>query len=190
MKKAHELVTAGRRNSRHSPRNGFTAYSALSPAIGFVATVPAQCKALSRVDASIAASGPHGFAVRGRRSSSTGSTVPDTLRNHRISRPTCRDDRDTPLLRARDAPRPSRDLPDGESKEFLRHWVDFRHPPKPQTDLPDGQVHAKAADFRCDGSGVAGSRSQASMRQVEPAQREERLQRSSVSESIIFRRRS
>jgi hypothetical protein len=36
----------------------------LSPVNGLVATVPAQCKALSRVDASIAASGPHDFIVR------------------------------------------------------------------------------------------------------------------------------
>src|SRR5579863_5997921 len=52
---------------RHSPRDCFTAYSTLSPAIGLFVTVPAQCEALSRVDASVEASGPHGFAVRERR---------------------------------------------------------------------------------------------------------------------------
>ena len=39
----------------------------LSPATGFLVTVPAQCKALSRVDASVGASGPHDFAVRLKR---------------------------------------------------------------------------------------------------------------------------
>jgi hypothetical protein len=41
-----------------------TVYSALSLVIGFLATIPAQCEALSRVDASIGAPGPHGFTVR------------------------------------------------------------------------------------------------------------------------------
>jgi hypothetical protein len=41
-----------------------TAYSALPGEPGFLATIPAQCEALSRVDASVGASGPHGFAVR------------------------------------------------------------------------------------------------------------------------------
>jgi hypothetical protein len=48
--------------ARHSPRNGFTAYSALSPATGFFATVACGC--FRKLDASIGASGPHDFAVR------------------------------------------------------------------------------------------------------------------------------
>jgi hypothetical protein len=79
---------------RHSLRDGFTAYSTLSPAIGLFVTVPAQCEALSRVDASVEASGPHGFAVRERR-----------IRLSRRPRPShpalnVRDDRETPLLRS------------------------------------------------------------------------------------------
>src|SRR5579872_1367125 len=64
-KKAHELVTAGRRFARHSPRNGFNGLlRALPGEPGFLSTIPAQCEALSRVDASVGASGPHRFAVR------------------------------------------------------------------------------------------------------------------------------
>jgi hypothetical protein len=63
----------------------------LSPAIGFVATVPAQCKALAQIDAGIEASGPHDFTVR----------VPITrqLTGSRPSHPALnvRDDRDTSL---------------------------------------------------------------------------------------------
>ena len=48
--------------TRHSPRNGFTAYFALSPAIGLVVTV--ICASSRRLDASFGASEPHDFAVR------------------------------------------------------------------------------------------------------------------------------
>src|SRR5436190_19662984 len=51
---------------RHSLRNGFTAYIALSPVNGFLATV-AVCGLTQKLDASTAASGPHVFAVRGTR---------------------------------------------------------------------------------------------------------------------------
>ena len=47
---------------RHSLRNGFTAYSALSPVIGFLATVIGGT--YRQLDASTEASGPHVFAVR------------------------------------------------------------------------------------------------------------------------------
>jgi len=50
--------------ARHSPRNGFTAYLALSPATGFLATVIPEKLASRELDASIGASGPHDFAVR------------------------------------------------------------------------------------------------------------------------------
>jgi hypothetical protein len=53
-------------------RNGFTAYSALSPVTGFLATVAMRISrsirldrcATTQLDASIGASGPHDFAVR------------------------------------------------------------------------------------------------------------------------------
>jgi len=53
---------------RHSRTQWFTAYSALSPVIGFLATVAGG--KLRRLDASTEASGPHGFAVRETRRSS------------------------------------------------------------------------------------------------------------------------
>ena len=49
---------------RHSLRNGFTAYNALSPVIGFLATVAPEKLASQELDASAEASGPHVFAVR------------------------------------------------------------------------------------------------------------------------------
>jgi hypothetical protein len=61
---AHEH-TGERRTLRHPLRNGFTAYIALSPVSGLVVTVTHGL--LRKLEASIAASGPHDFAVRGRR---------------------------------------------------------------------------------------------------------------------------
>ncbi len=49
---------------RHPLRNGFTAYSALSPVIGFLVTVAPKKLASRELDASIEASEPHDFAVR------------------------------------------------------------------------------------------------------------------------------
>jgi hypothetical protein len=50
-------------NTRHSPRNGFTAYSALSPVTGLVCHRH-QRNCFHQLDASVGASGPHDFAVR------------------------------------------------------------------------------------------------------------------------------
>src|SRR5712671_5373238 len=49
---------------RHSLRNGFTAYNALSLVIGFLATIAREKLAPHELDASTEASGPHVFAVR------------------------------------------------------------------------------------------------------------------------------
>src|SRR6202171_3595686 len=49
--------------TRHSPRNGFTAYFVLSPAIGLVCHRH-LARLLARLDAGFEASGPHDFAVR------------------------------------------------------------------------------------------------------------------------------
>jgi hypothetical protein len=69
-----------------------TASFVLSLVIGFVATIPAQCKALSRVDASIEASRRHDFSVRIRAARLAAPTRP----SH--PSPNVRDDRETPLL--------------------------------------------------------------------------------------------
>ena len=56
-------------NTRHSPRNGFTAYFALSPVTG----LSCHCRQRNRfrqLDASVGVSGPHDFAVRLKRHSS------------------------------------------------------------------------------------------------------------------------
>jgi len=50
--------------SLFSLRNGFTAYSELSPVNGSFATVATQDVNLAQLDASTATSGPHDFAVR------------------------------------------------------------------------------------------------------------------------------
>jgi hypothetical protein len=75
--------------ARHSPRNGFTAYFVLSPAIGLFVTV--ICASSRRLDAGVEASEPHDFAVR-----------VSTIRQARRPRPphpapNVRDDRETPL---------------------------------------------------------------------------------------------
>ena len=63
IKKHTSIVTTGSDGfNRHSPRNGFTAYFALSPAIGLVVTV--ICASSRRLDAGVEASEPHDFAVR------------------------------------------------------------------------------------------------------------------------------
>jgi hypothetical protein len=60
--------------TRHSPRNGFTAYFVLSPVTGLschrrLAEIPAK------LDASVGASGPHDFAVRIKRCSSLSASA-------------------------------------------------------------------------------------------------------------------
>src|SRR6267143_2014806 len=62
-KNAHEH-TGSAETLRPSLRNGFTAYSELSPVNGSFATVARERRASRELDASTAASGPHDFAVR------------------------------------------------------------------------------------------------------------------------------
>jgi hypothetical protein len=78
---------------RPSLRNGFTAYGALSPVNGlFCHRRPCEALASQELDASIAAPGPHDFAVRNRARS---SVVPSAATaSHRAFR----DDREPPLL--------------------------------------------------------------------------------------------
>jgi hypothetical protein len=60
---AHEH-TGPAESIRPSLRNGFTAYVALSPVTGFLATVASQELLPAKLDTSIGVSGPHDFAVR------------------------------------------------------------------------------------------------------------------------------
>src|SRR3974390_3421724 len=62
MKKHTSKVTTGEAGNRHSLRDGFNAYSRLSPAIGLFVTVPGRMRRhFCRVDVSVDTSGPHGF---------------------------------------------------------------------------------------------------------------------------------
>jgi len=91
MEKAHEHSHRScSRNTRHSLRNGFTAYFVLFPAIGFFVTVIPEKLASHELDASVEASEPHDLAVRLRRIRQS------AIRVHHIP-PRVRDDRDTPL---------------------------------------------------------------------------------------------
>jgi hypothetical protein len=62
-KNAHEH-TGSAETLRPSLRNGFTAYSELSPVNGSFATVAAQEINLAQLDASTAASGPHVYILK------------------------------------------------------------------------------------------------------------------------------
>src|SRR6266851_7820363 len=89
---AHEH-TGSAESIRPSLRNGFTAYNALSPVTGFLATVIPEKLASQKLDASIGAPGPHDFAVRiGRARQSQHLRPPHpTARFVTIaSRPSCR----------------------------------------------------------------------------------------------------
>jgi hypothetical protein len=74
------------------------------------------------VDTSVEISGRHDFAVRDTRlrqkaSPGKGAARLATPRVHRISCPTFCDDRETPLMRAEDARKTARDLPDVTSEK-------------------------------------------------------------------------
>src|SRR5258708_18890242 len=63
---AHEH-TGSAESIRPSLRNGFTAYGALFPVNGFLATVARERLSPRELDASTATAEPHAFAVRFRR---------------------------------------------------------------------------------------------------------------------------
>jgi len=82
--------------TRHSPRNGFTAYIALSPVIGLFCHRHRRKSFFRQLDAGVEASGPHDFAVRFRAFRLAAPKRPPHPALH------VRDDRETPLERARD----------------------------------------------------------------------------------------
>jgi hypothetical protein len=98
-----------------------TAYSELSPAIGLFVTVASAMREHCRqLDASVEASGPHGFAVRLKRVRLPRRIV------HRIPRPTFVTIAKRPSWWARDGAECAGDLPDDESEIFLRGVLDSR----------------------------------------------------------------
>jgi hypothetical protein len=80
--------------TRHSPRNGFNAYNALSRCPGLLATV--ACASYRKLDPSVARSRPHALAVRRIAPSSLAPPASTA------SRPAFRDDREPPLCVGRD----------------------------------------------------------------------------------------
>jgi hypothetical protein len=132
MKKAHKHSHHGHTgNTRHSPRNGFTAYIALSPVTGL------SCHRRLRntfrtLDASVGASGPHDFAVHGHAPSSEALPVSTASRPAFVtiaSRPSGGTGR----------ARHTTDLHFGKTEIFLREgWT--RGPDTPSQTAPDGQI--------------------------------------------------
>jgi hypothetical protein len=99
--------------SRHSLRDGFTAYSALSPVIG-LSCHRHRPNCFARLDVSVETSGPHDFAIR-----STRALVSCAPPRPSHPRPCVRDDRDTPLVKGRDGGGNWSDLGETRSKIFL-----------------------------------------------------------------------
>jgi hypothetical protein len=123
---------------------------ALSLVTGLCCHHRLQDHRLDKLDISVGISGPHDFAVCGGVFVRRDTIAPGATHIHRIPRPTCRDDRDTPLLGARDGASSRIDLPGGERENFLRKGLDSGDM-KRAADLPDGQVPARwsGADLRC-----------------------------------------
>ena len=111
-KKAHELVATGTPKHSGIPcAMVLTAYLRALPGVpGFFATVARADHRLARLDPSVGGSGPHDFAVR---PACARPAQPTQRPSHPA--PNVRDDRETPLLCARDAQIKATDLPDGAS---------------------------------------------------------------------------
>ncbi|MGJ4993116.1 hypothetical protein ACQR0Z_01780 [Bradyrhizobium sp. HKCCYLS3077] len=100
-KKQAAVTTGSAEITRHSPRDGFHAYVAISPVSGLLATVTLRLIMTTELDASIGAPGPRVFTSaslpfvgeRKARCSKLAATA---------SPPACRDDRDAPLSSGRD----------------------------------------------------------------------------------------
>src|ERR1700733_15086962 len=107
----------------------------LSPVNGLIATVPAQCKALSRVDASIAASGPHDFIVRLTARSSGAPQASIASRAQRVVTIAKR-----PSIGRETAAALKVICPTAKAENFCpRRWT-LRKDQDSRTDLPVGQI--------------------------------------------------
>ena len=106
---------------RHSLRDGVTAYSGLSLVTGLVCHHRRRID-IHRLDASVGASGPHGFAVRSRRfvrRADARLTPPASIAFH----PNDRDDHDAPIFRG-GMPARRADLPWMNSELFCDQRLD------------------------------------------------------------------
>jgi hypothetical protein len=137
MKKAHEQVTTGSPEQPGLPcAMVLTAYFVLSPVTGLFCHRRLRGNNPAKLDASVGASGPHGFAVRNSAARLASPKRPP----HPV--PNVRDDRDTPLLWGRDGAEEIADLGWASSLRSSR------------------ATHASAAEFHIDEavvwSGAAG----------------------------------
>ena len=109
------------RNHRYSRSSGlpcamgFTLMSRSPRCAGLIATVAFGLIITRKLSASVGAPGPRVFTSATCRSSARPEERAATDRGHRIPRSTVRDDRETPLQRARDGVEHRSDLPDDTS---------------------------------------------------------------------------
>jgi hypothetical protein len=130
QKNAHEH-TGSAEAIRHSLRNGFTAYIVLSPATGL--SCHRHRRDTSRqLDASVGASGPHVFAVRITRRSSSSASASTASRPAAVTI-ACR-----PSV-GRDSESYSSDLGFGKTEIFLPRGLD-RQATTLRADLPVRQI--------------------------------------------------
>src|SRR3954452_23905255 len=114
---AHEH-TGSAETLRPSPRNGFTAYSALSSVTGFLATVAPEQRWLPKN--LTPASGCQDHTTSPYATVALVSRAAASI----ASQSNVHDDREAPLLRAGMARAGSADLPDGESEIFFARRLD------------------------------------------------------------------
>ena len=137
-------------NTRHSPRNGFTAYSALSLVTG-LSCHHRLANTSAKLDASVGASGPHDFAVREKCLRLWHQLRPP----HPV--PNVRDDRETPLEWARDDQGYATDLGQARSGIFLAGGLDGEF--NTRIDLPVGNgLRALAFSSLCRTPHIVGER--------------------------------
>jgi hypothetical protein len=118
-------------NTRHSPRNGFTAYFVLSPVTGLVCHRRPRGLPPRKLDTSVGVSGPHDFAVRKHTLSSVAWFASTA------SRPNVRDDGQRPSFGTGRRSFKS-DLGQARREIFLRTGLDAGS--TDDGDLPDGQI--------------------------------------------------
>jgi hypothetical protein len=120
MKKPHEIKSpqVHRKSARLSPRNGFTVSFVLSPVTGLFCHRRLRELLLTNLT-----------PASGRQDHTTSPSAPVPLVLRHPSRPShplpnVRDDRETPLLRARDRETSSPDFPFGKTEIFLQKGLD------------------------------------------------------------------
>jgi hypothetical protein len=127
--------------TRHSLRNGFGGLLRALPG-DRACLPPSRATRPRKLDASVGASGPHGFAVRDSLVRPH-KNVPEATAST-ASRPNVHDDGQRPSQWGQDGERCRFDLPDGRSGIFFQKGLDKRFV-GPFGDLPVGQISALGA---------------------------------------------